>query len=712
MRRGETGRVVRRGTIRTAAAVMPSIVIAVICAVAFPASPSPAGPLQHPELIHDPMTYGEHPEFQWHSNLVGWLSYLDGYLTGLPDLGWRSGVISDIRFDVRSDTTMLITRIDRNEWSRFVIGYTPEPYWMNWYSYEFIKLGAMIGNDGSIRPVWAIGDPTWEPGFLEPGIYDLRMTVDRVSGTFIIEADSVGSYDAPLSTFSNPEWSAAWTRDLDDFLYIQICPYNESSAVYDVWSTLSNPALLRIVSMPEIVVPRGDTVSVRTAAEYDGEDPLIWSISDDRFSRAADAFVWETGPGDCGLYDASLSVTDGFLIDTVTVTYAVTHVYEAPALHDRMNGFLPETFEWSCFGKALWFTGTDGYLGSLEPLAWSSSAVAGLREEIDATRSWVFRVAAGGGNEYALGLTTTPPAEHSGYVNSIRLGATLYGDGTIFPSFGTGCTPADGTVLPEGIHDIRVTWDPSAGQARFEAAPVCSWVDSISGFPGGAVWTACASAPLSPPAWLQVNLHGPDARVYDVWSMPVSCGPSSLLSAYCASGRAAGVYLEWSFASPPEGEGCVVLRCTGVPGDCETIARIPIARGATSFHWLDEEPRPGSTFTYRVYLDTGGLELLFDSGPVTVPRAAAALFQNHPNPFNPSTVIEWYLPEAAPARVCIFDVSGRIVRTLFNGRCPAGKSSVVWDGRDDAGAEAAAGVYLCRFVSGEFEQGRKMVLLR
>jgi len=690
--------------LRTALAA--SILGAALCLSAAPhAAP------QQPDLIHDAMGRGEHPEYLWHANLVGWFVSLDGFMTGLPDLGWRSAVISDVRFDVRSDTTMLIARIDRNVDSRFVIGFTPAPAWGNWYDYDFITLGVMIGDDGDARPVWAIGDTLYEPAFLEPGIYDLRLTLDRSAGTLRAEADTVGAYDAPLSRFDEPVWSAVWSREIEEVLYIQICPYNEFSAVYDVWSTIPNPGLLQIESMQDITVVKGDTVAIPAAAAYDGDDPLVWSISDPRFSLVDTAFVMPTGPGGCGLHHTLLSVTDGYLCDTVTVRYAVTHLYHDPVLHHRMYGG-GGPFGWHSFGKTLWYNTSDGFLASDDTTKWTSAVVAELREDLDASCSWVFRVAAGGGNEYALGLTCVPPDEHTGYINSIGLGATLYGDGTIFPSFGTGCTDDDGAVLDSGIHDILITWDPAAGQARFEAAPVASWIDSLSDFPGASVWTACAEAPLAPPAWVQINLKGFTPRVYDVWRIPVSEGPSGLLSGYSAEGQAAGIRIEWSFLEPPEGDECVVVRCTGLPGDCETILRIPLAMGAVSYHCLDEEARPGSTFTYRVYLDDGGLELLFDSGPVTVPCAAAVLFQNHPNPFNPSTTIEWYLPGKARASVRIYDVSGRIVRRLFEGRCPAGTSAVTWDGLDDDGAQVSAGVYFCRIAAGEFEQARKMVLVR
>jgi len=85
---------------------------------------------------------------------------------------------------------------------------------------------------------------------------------------------------------------------------------------------------------------------------------------------------------------------------------------------------------------------------------------------------------------------------------------------------------------------------------------------------------------------------------------------------------------------------------------------------------------------------------------------------NHPNPFNPRTVLAFTLPEAGPAVVEIFDAGGRRVRKLWRGPLPAGRSTVVWDGRDDAGREAAAGAYLARLHGAGAAVSHKMVLTR
>ncbi len=92
-----------------------------------------------------------------------------------------------------------------------------------------------------------------------------------------------------------------------------------------------------------------------------------------------------------------------------------------------------------------------------------------------------------------------------------------------------------------------------------------------------------------------------------------------------------------------------------------------------------------------------------------------ALYQNYPNPFNPQTTITFDVG-GEPGTVCevnlaIYDVRGRLVRTLVDGKLEAGRHSVVWDGRN-SGGRMASGVY---FYNLETEAGRltrKMTAIR
>ncbi len=88
------------------------------------------------------------------------------------------------------------------------------------------------------------------------------------------------------------------------------------------------------------------------------------------------------------------------------------------------------------------------------------------------------------------------------------------------------------------------------------------------------------------------------------------------------------------------------------------------------------------------------------------------LYHNYPNPFNPTTTIKFTLPRAAKVRLEIFNILGQRVRTLVNGKLPAGVRQVQWDGRNDAGQAMASGVYIYRLRAGNHIQSRKMLLLR
>jgi hypothetical protein len=89
------------------------------------------------------------------------------------------------------------------------------------------------------------------------------------------------------------------------------------------------------------------------------------------------------------------------------------------------------------------------------------------------------------------------------------------------------------------------------------------------------------------------------------------------------------------------------------------------------------------------------------------------LFQNAPNPFNPSTEIRYDVPAGGGhVKLSIFDVSGRLIRTLVNGREDAGYKSVAWDGRDNHGRHAETGVYFYKLEAPGYTQTLKMVLVQ
>ncbi|RMI17416.1 MAG: T9SS C-terminal target domain-containing protein [Calditrichaeota bacterium] len=117
-------------------------------------------------------------------------------------------------------------------------------------------------------------------------------------------------------------------------------------------------------------------------------------------------------------------------------------------------------------------------------------------------------------------------------------------------------------------------------------------------------------------------------------------------------------------------------------------------------------------------------EILAEGGVVGIDDAAAPdalptafeLAQNHPNPFNPTTEIRYALPTASRVTLKIYNLLGQEIRTLVEGHKPAGRYAVTWDGRDNAGAPVASGIYIYRMEATgggkHYRQSRKLVVLK
>lgn len=98
--------------------------------------------------------------------------------------------------------------------------------------------------------------------------------------------------------------------------------------------------------------------------------------------------------------------------------------------------------------------------------------------------------------------------------------------------------------------------------------------------------------------------------------------------------------------------------------------------------------------------------------PETPAPVSFALNQNFPNPFNPTTTISFSLAAPSAVQLGVYDVGGRLVRTLANGVHDAGAHEIQWDGRNANGAPVSTGVYLYRLTSSTETLTRKMILLK
>lgn len=98
--------------------------------------------------------------------------------------------------------------------------------------------------------------------------------------------------------------------------------------------------------------------------------------------------------------------------------------------------------------------------------------------------------------------------------------------------------------------------------------------------------------------------------------------------------------------------------------------------------------------------------------PAGAPALASRLEGNRPNPFNPSTNVHFEVARSGRATLKVYDVRGRLVRTLAEREFESGRHRVGWDGRNDGGQPMASGVYLLEMVAGDYRGQHKMILAR
>lgn len=89
-----------------------------------------------------------------------------------------------------------------------------------------------------------------------------------------------------------------------------------------------------------------------------------------------------------------------------------------------------------------------------------------------------------------------------------------------------------------------------------------------------------------------------------------------------------------------------------------------------------------------------------------------SLAQNFPNPFNPTTTINYSLPNEVDVRLIIYSLTGQTVRTLVATKQLAGRHEINWNGTDDSGRQVSTGIYIYQITAGSYIETRRMLLLK
>jgi hypothetical protein len=176
----------------------------------------------------------------------------------------------------------------------------------------------------------------------------------------------------------------------------------------------------------------------------------------------------------------------------------------------------------------------------------------------------------------------------------------------------------------------------------------------------------------------------------------------------------------------PDGLSSIYAQVAGIAfaqpnyiyGDGSDITSTQVGRYLFKRGWGDCPSGCYANHYWDFQVTNGTVTLLAEWGTPTLagvgdtPRASAALLGNAPNPFDHATDIAYRVTTATPVQLRVYDVSGRLVKSLHEGIAPRGAYTVSWDGTDQAGHRAPSGVYFCSMVSNGVTQTSKMLLIR
>ena len=127
--------------------------------------------------------------------------------------------------------------------------------------------------------------------------------------------------------------------------------------------------------------------------------------------------------------------------------------------------------------------------------------------------------------------------------------------------------------------------------------------------------------------------------------------------------------------------------------------------------WRPGQPNPGNSSAVSNPGDPNSKPNPTDVTEKQIPTAYN-LLNNFPNPFSPSTIIAFEIPQAENVSLKVFNINGQLIRTLTNENLPAGKFERTWDGKNEIGNEVSSGIYIYRLTAGNFNRSARMVLMK
>jgi hypothetical protein len=412
----------------------------------------------------------------------------------------------------------------------------------------------------------------------------------------------------------------------------------------------------------------------------------------------------------------------GGSIGATSFNLSVTAINDAPAITAIPNQSIDEDGATAALSFTIGDEETASTALTLSSLSSNPTVVPNLPANI-----------AFGGTGPSRSVTVTPAANW----NTFGIPAVTV---TVTVSDGAASSSAHFTVTIAAVNDAPVVGDiPDQNISQNSATAVLGFaVNDVETAPGALTVTGASSnATLVPDDPVHIVLGGSGAsRTIQIVPAPDQVGSATItvsasdgvatgtdtfhveVSAVTAvaedidsrwDGNRAGIVVRWRVERASGPVSFEVWRRSGSAG-FEPLPGVAIEAEGGIYSFLDRDVAGGRTYGYRVILLDGAARAAFETA-LTTPRLELSLAQNQPNPFGEATRIRFSLPATAHATLGIFDVRGRRVRSLLDAVLPAGEGDASWDGRDEAGSAAGAGVYFYRLDAGGRPLVRKMVML-
>ncbi|MDD2229209.1 MAG: C25 family cysteine peptidase [Candidatus Cloacimonetes bacterium] len=227
----------------------------------------------------------------------------------------------------------------------------------------------------------------------------------------------------------------------------------------------------------------------------------------------------------------------------------------------------------------------------------------------------------------------------------------------------------------------------------------CAWIDDII-FPST---NHVAGVPI-----LSVNNHNldfQDVAIGETLSMPLTISNLGTVSMMGTISSAEPFFLSYDFTEPhlsqnyylPAGESVTI-----------NVNFTPSAMTLYNGELVITSDDPETSIAIVVLTGSGGTVANSD----LVSPLQTSLLGNFPNPFNPSTTIQFSLKEQSPVNMEIYNISGQKVRSLVKGIMPSGTHNIHWNGQDNSGKAVSSGVYFIKMDSAKYTSTKKMILMK